>query len=76
MVKEALEWRIKYNYSNLLNEDYTSHEKEKKLTFLCESKYGFPVLVWRSRRHNAKKHNSANSVRYIVYKVEKAIAEG
>lgn len=76
VLSEALAWRLKYNYGNLLNEDYSAHERERKLYFISRAKIGYPVLVWKSQRHYAKKHKYTESIRFIVQTIEKAIRGG
>ncbi|KAJ3263367.1 hypothetical protein HDU76_012292, partial [Blyttiomyces sp. JEL0837] len=77
-LSETLQWRKNQNINTILDEDFSGLEESGKAQFFGRSRGGHPVLVLVNGRHVTPRTAPAREkeVRYAVYLLEKARAEG
>ncbi|KAJ3279876.1 hypothetical protein HK104_001111, partial [Borealophlyctis nickersoniae] len=76
-VATTLDWRRKYDWDQLLTEDFSDVERTGKLYWFHRTKDGSPVLTWRAARHFMEDEAAMHrTIRFMVYTVELAKKHG
>jgi len=78
-IQTTLEWRQRQRIDTILEfEDFSDLESTGKLMFAGQTNEGKPLLIWRGCLHYPGKTpiESQRTIRYFIWKLEKAKAKG
>jgi hypothetical protein len=73
MFRTHLEWRVRYKLDTIVDEDFTDLKEHGELYWGGRDKEGVMTLMWRLRKHDAKRTDAKRFVRFFVHQIESGL---
>ena len=74
--KAHLEWRVEYGFDNIVTEDFDDLKKFKEVYWGGRDLDGTMTLIWRQRKHDARRTAPSRFVRFFIHQLESGLRSG
>ena len=68
-----LEWRVRYKLDAIVDEDFSDLKAHDELYWGGRDKDGVMTLMWRLRKHDAKRTEAKRFVRFFIHQIESGL---
>ena len=75
-LKAHLEWRVEYGFDNIVTEDFDDLKKFKEVYWGGRDLQGTLTLIWRQRKHDARRTAPSRFVRFFIHQLESGLRSG
>ena len=73
MFQAHLEWRVRYKLDAIVDEDFADLKAHDELYWGGKDKDGVMTLMWRLRKHDARRTEAKRFVRFFIHQIESGL---